>query len=151
MPLYQQVAEKIQQDITAGQLKPGHLAPSEAQIVARWGVARITARKAIAVLRERGLVHTVRGKGTFVGPEGTPHNPRATKAASIAAELAEEIRAGQYERDVPLPSETALAQRFDVAKGTIRAAVAILREQGWAYTVPMRGTYATDPSQWPKG
>src|SRR5690606_23691401 len=61
-------AEKIQQDITAGQLKPGHLAPSEAQIVARWGVARITARKAIAVLRERGLVHTVRGKGTYVGP-----------------------------------------------------------------------------------
>lgn len=31
-----------------------------------YGVARLTARRAVRELRERGLVRTVQGKGTFV-------------------------------------------------------------------------------------
>jgi DNA-binding GntR family transcriptional regulator len=31
-----------------------------------YGIARMTARRAVRELRERGLVHIVTGKGTFV-------------------------------------------------------------------------------------
>jgi DNA-binding GntR family transcriptional regulator len=151
VPLYQQVAEQIRQRIVSGALTPGQPAPSETQIMAEFGVARITARKAVEVLRAEGLIHTIRGKGSYVGAAGTPLADSDTKARRIAAELAAEIRAGQYEQDIPLPSETTLAQRFDAAKGTIRQAIALLREQGWVYTVPQRGTYVFEPEKWPRG
>jgi len=150
VPLYQQLADHIRQRIADGTLQRGQAVPSEAQLMAEFGVARITARKAIEVLRGQGVIHTVQGRGSYVGPPGTPPAAPETKAARIAAELAQEIRAGRYQRDYPLPSETTLQQRFGVAKGTIRAAVALLREQGWVFTVPMRGTYITDPDGWPK-
>jgi DNA-binding GntR family transcriptional regulator len=34
--------------------------------VRRYGVADQTVRKAVGVLRDEGLVHTVNGKGTFL-------------------------------------------------------------------------------------
>lgn len=149
MPLYQQLADRIRQRIADGTLRPGQAVPSEARLVAEFKVARITARKAVQVLRDEGLIHTVQGRGSYVGPLGTPLAAPETKAAQIAAELADEIRSGRYAGEIPLPSETTLCQRYGVAKGTIRAAVALLREQGWAYTVPQRGTYATAPDRWP--
>ncbi|WP_369077226.1 GntR family transcriptional regulator [Paractinoplanes aksuensis] len=38
------------------------------QLVQEHGVARGTARKSLQLLRERGLVVTVVGRGTFVAP-----------------------------------------------------------------------------------
>jgi len=40
--------------------------PSETQIRQEFGVARDTARQAVALLRERGLVYTIAHRGTFV-------------------------------------------------------------------------------------
>jgi GntR family transcriptional regulator len=65
-PLYVQVADAIQARITAGDLPPNRPVPSENQLVQEYGVARGTARKAIQLLRDRGLVVTVVGRGTYV-------------------------------------------------------------------------------------
>jgi GntR family transcriptional regulator len=67
-PLYVQVADLIEGMIRDGTLPPNRPIPSEATIQQRYGVARGTTRKAVEVLRERGLVFTVHGKGTFVAP-----------------------------------------------------------------------------------
>ncbi|MEU1622026.1 GntR family transcriptional regulator [Streptomyces sp. NPDC005722] len=40
--------------------------PSENHLADEYGVARLTARRAAQELRERGLIVTVRGKGSFV-------------------------------------------------------------------------------------
>lgn len=150
VPLYQQLAAVIRERIDSGVLAPGAMVPSEADLVSEFGVARVTVRAAIKVLREQGVIHTVRGEGSFVGPRDAEREPRrGWMFQTIAAELAKEIRAGRHEQDMPLPSEAHLAQRFDVAKGTVRRAVALLREQGWVYTVAGRGTYPADPSRWP--
>ncbi|MER6942461.1 GntR family transcriptional regulator [Nonomuraea sp. NPDC000554] len=150
VPIYQQVAAEIRRRIASGAIPPGHAIPSEHQLVAEFAVSRITATKAIRVLRDEGLVYTVRGQGTFVGPEGAP---RASQASTlyhrIAGEIVERIRGGELRPDLPIPSETTLMQQYEVAKGTVRQAVALLREQGWVFTVPMRGTYVSNPKDWP--
>jgi DNA-binding GntR family transcriptional regulator len=67
-PLYVQVADDIAGRIERGELAPNRLIPSEHRIVQEYGVARGTARRALQLLRERGLVVTVPGRGTFVKP-----------------------------------------------------------------------------------
>jgi GntR family transcriptional regulator len=67
-PLYVQVADAIEARITGGELQPNRPVPSENQLVQEYGIARGTARKAIDLLRERGLVTTVVGRGTYVLP-----------------------------------------------------------------------------------
>jgi GntR family transcriptional regulator len=67
-PVYVQVADILRSRIESGQLLPDRPVPSETQLQQEFGVARGTARKAIAVLREQGLVVTVMGRGSYVNP-----------------------------------------------------------------------------------
>ncbi|MEU4224237.1 GntR family transcriptional regulator [Nonomuraea sp. NPDC026600] len=151
VPLYQQVADKIRRRITGGKIPPGHAIPSEHGLMDEFDVSRITATKAIRLLRDEGLVYTVRGEGTYVGPEDAPRVANATaKHRVIAAELVERIRAGELRPNLPIPSETTLMQQYDAAKVTVRNAVALLREQGWVFTVPARGSYVSPKKDWPK-
>jgi DNA-binding GntR family transcriptional regulator len=152
VPVYKLVADQIRSRIDSGELRPGHAVPSETEIMADQQVSRITARLAVRHLRDEGLVYTIQGKGTFVGPEDAPRvSRRALRHQEIAESLIERIRAGELQPDLPIPSETTLMQEHDVAKGTVRQAVKYLRELGWVYTVPQRGTYVKQRKDWPKG
>ncbi len=68
VPLFRQVADILAARIAAGDLAPGKPIPSESAIQQEFGVARGTARAAVAELRRRGLVVTVPHRGTFVNP-----------------------------------------------------------------------------------
>ncbi|MFE6103720.1 GntR family transcriptional regulator [Streptomyces laurentii] len=74
-PLYIQLAERISVQIASGALAPDRPIPSEHRLAEEYGVARLTARRATQELRERGLVITVRGKGSYVTP--APADPLA--------------------------------------------------------------------------
>ena len=66
-----QIADEIAGKIGRGELAPGDRLPSEADMAAGYAAARMTIARAVRELRERGLVRTVLGKGTFVlAPEG---------------------------------------------------------------------------------
>lgn len=65
-PLYVQLADIIAAKIKTGQLSPDRPIPSENHLADEYGVARLTARRTAQELRERGLIATVRGKGSFV-------------------------------------------------------------------------------------
>ncbi|WP_245740746.1 GntR family transcriptional regulator [Nonomuraea maritima] len=146
-PLYDQLADALRKRIDDGELGPGALVPSESELMAQYGVARITARRAIKELREAGLIYTVRGEGSFVGPQNAPREARAGwQFQSIADDLAAKVRAGRFSEETPLPSETQLSQEYGVAKGTVRRALGLLREQDVVYTVPGRGTYPKPPN-----
>ena len=67
-PVYVQVAGILRTRIESGQLLPDRPVPSESQLEQEFGIARGTARKAIAVLREQGFVVTVKGRGSYVNP-----------------------------------------------------------------------------------
>ncbi|WP_250399427.1 GntR family transcriptional regulator [Streptomyces cellostaticus] len=65
-PLYIQLADVIARQIASGKLAPDRPIPSENHLAEEYGVARLTARRTAQELRERGLIVTVRGKGSFV-------------------------------------------------------------------------------------
>ena len=66
VPPYRQIAEIIRKRIKSGEYPKDSRIPTESEIVETWEVARTTARRAIAVLREEGLVYTVPQRGTYV-------------------------------------------------------------------------------------
>ena len=65
-PLYQSMFEQLSQDVLAGRYKPGQKFPSEAALMKRFGVSRITAGRAVRELQQAGLVERVAGSGTYV-------------------------------------------------------------------------------------
>jgi DNA-binding GntR family transcriptional regulator len=69
VPKYIQLADILEQRIVAGELQPNKPLPSEKFLMAEYGVARGTARRAVEVLRDRDLVFTVPQRGTFVKPK----------------------------------------------------------------------------------
>ncbi|MFB9698169.1 GntR family transcriptional regulator [Amorphoplanes digitatis] len=68
VPSYLQLVEILVERIGRGEWPPNRPIPSELQLVQEFGIARGTVRRAIAVLRERGLVFTVPQRGTYVAP-----------------------------------------------------------------------------------
>jgi DNA-binding GntR family transcriptional regulator len=66
VPIYVQIVDYVTSHIEAGDWAPGHRLPAERDMADRWGVAYLTIRKAMAVLRERGLIISVQGRGTYV-------------------------------------------------------------------------------------
>jgi GntR family transcriptional regulator len=69
-PLFAQVRDALRGEILAGRLGPGDRLPSESELIARFGVSRITVRQALAELQAAELVQTVNGKGSFVTRPG---------------------------------------------------------------------------------
>ncbi|MET7902739.1 GntR family transcriptional regulator [Streptomyces sp. NPDC005355] len=93
-PPYQQAAEAIRAEIKAGKLKPGEQLPSHRELQERFGIANMTARSALRVLREEGLIYTVQGRGSYVadviGPGGEliepkRYSPHQTTAGTVEA------------------------------------------------------------------
>ena len=64
-PLYAQVKRALQMEIE-NQMKPGDLIPSEPALEERFGVSRITVRRALDELVSEGIIVRQQGLGTFV-------------------------------------------------------------------------------------
>src|ERR1700683_4849135 len=60
-----QVATDTEADIDSGTIPPDTRLPTELELAEQYGVSRVTVRRAIALLRERGKVVTVHGRGTY--------------------------------------------------------------------------------------
>ena len=65
-PPHRQIAAWLRARIESGELQPGRKIPSETDIMGETGVARTTARRAVKVLRDEGLVITYGGRGSYV-------------------------------------------------------------------------------------
>jgi GntR family transcriptional regulator len=65
-PLYVQLAGVLRADISAGKLAPHDPVPSESYLEQEHEVSRATVRRAMALLREEGLIYTLPQRGSFV-------------------------------------------------------------------------------------
>lgn len=84
-PLYLQVASKLSNAIAAGLWQADEALPSERMLCELLGVSRVTARKAIDVLFEQGLIVRRQGSGTYIAP-------RLVQPLSRLTSFSEEIR-----------------------------------------------------------
>lgn len=122
--VYEQVAERLKQDIAGGRLAPGQRLPSERDLAEQLEVGRSSVREAIGALQLAGLVETRRGAGSRVAAEapallardvGDRHDagPFALLAAREAFEPAVAAAAAREAAPDPL-AERLLAQMDDV-------------------------------------
>lgn len=89
MPLYYQVATRLQQQIELGVLPVGGRLENEVELADRLGVSRPTMRKAIAYLVERGMLVRRRGVGTQIVH---PKVRRPVELTSLYDDLAKTAR-----------------------------------------------------------
>jgi DNA-binding FadR family transcriptional regulator len=83
------IVEQLLDALTSGELKAGDRLPDQTRLAQSFGVARMTLRSALIVLRDLGLISTARGRqgGTFVAPDARERlreMVRETKISSAA-------------------------------------------------------------------
>jgi DNA-binding GntR family transcriptional regulator len=64
--VWRQIADDIAADIESGDLPAGAQLPSGPALAEVYGVAKATVARAVAALKEDGVVTVVFGRGTFV-------------------------------------------------------------------------------------
>ncbi|GAA2598571.1 MULTISPECIES: GntR family transcriptional regulator [Streptomyces] len=65
-PKYQRIADTLREGIRSGEYGPGDRLPGENDLMVTHGVARMTARQALSVLRDEGVAEARKGAGVFV-------------------------------------------------------------------------------------
>jgi GntR family transcriptional regulator len=110
-PRYYEIQQALRARIE--QLGPDEALPSDAMLCREFGVSRMTARNAVQLLVQEGLVYRVPGRGTFVARQ--PAHRHAAKIWSFSDEMRRRARTPSsrlLERSVnqPTPDEAARLQ-----------------------------------------
>ena len=115
---YARVKQHLKEGLATGRWPPGALMPSEAELVATFGVSRMTVNRALRELQTEGLVQRTQGVGTFAAPLH-----RVSSSLTIR-DLHEEIESRGHRHHAQVhvarqegASET-VAQRLNLAVGT---------------------------------
>ena len=66
LPIYRQIMRQITDAIVGGHMKPGDKLASHRELAAQLVIAPLTVKKAYDELENEGLIHTQRGRGTFI-------------------------------------------------------------------------------------
>lgn len=86
-PLYVQVREDLRNKLKDGEYKPHDCLPSEAKLIALYGVSRITIRQALRDLNTEGLIFSLPGKGNFVSRPKVVQNMQRLEGFAEAMSL----------------------------------------------------------------
>lgn len=71
------------------------------------------------------------------------HDPRPLYV-QLADNIREAITSGEFEPRAFLPTEVAMMREQNLSRGTVRAGLKVLAEQGWIVTIPQRGSYVAE-------
>jgi GntR family transcriptional regulator len=108
-PLYLQIKEVLKQRILDGVYRPHQKLASENELMAAFGVSRITVRQALRDLHNEGLVFSAQGKGTFVS------KPKATQSLESLQGFEESMLAAGFAASSKLLSAAPRRPPKDVA------------------------------------
>ena len=117
-PLYALIKHHIVDAIRDGEMGPGDRVPSEAELVERFGVSRMTANRALRELQSEGIVTRRAGVGSFIAePSPIGH---VIEIRNIAEEIRD--RGHVYQaivvENVPLEADRRTAPLLGVKIGT---------------------------------
>jgi len=114
---YARIKQHLKNELSRGRWPPGAPMPSDAELVAQFGVSRMTVTRALNELRAEGLIERVQGVGTFAA-----HLGRVASQLQIR-DLHEEItaRGHRHHAEVQVARQEAasdaVAQRLGLAPG----------------------------------
>ena len=131
LALYEQVKDFIVRRIQDGSWRAGDRLPSESELVAQFGISRMTVNRALRELVEQGRIVRVAGVGSFVAED----KPQSTllQIANLASEIRQ--RGHDYRCDVLAVERTAatldVASALDLRTGaSVFHALCLHRENG---------------------
>ncbi|MDT0475045.1 GntR family transcriptional regulator [Streptomyces sp. DSM 41014] len=124
-PASRRIADALRSAIESGELRAGDKLPSERALAEQYGAARNTAREAVRLLAEQGLVVAQHGRGVFVREArrlfrfGSDRYSLANRATGLTPFRLEAQRQGKVPRiDVPSIAREVpprdVAERLDV-------------------------------------
>jgi len=126
-PLYRQVQAGIEEMIHANP-RAKEMPLSDAQLAARFGVSRITVRRAVEELVDAGILYRLQGVGTFVRQKKLSERLTLNSFLDAWTQRAGRfnIRIGEFER---ISADNEIATRLAVRRGTELVYVQRLRFQ----------------------
>ncbi len=107
-PLYLQIKDTLKRQILEGTYAPYQRMPSESELMAKFGVSRITVRQALRDLHREGLIFTTQGKGTFAS------KPKAMQDVQHLEGFEEAMNSKGYETSAQLVSIKEISPTKDV-------------------------------------
>lgn len=151
-----QIAADLRAAIRDGRLGPGDALPSAAKLCATYDTSRVTVRRALELLRERGLIDMRSGAVARVRP--TP----SVKIAIVADDWRRHREAGRPGFDATVEEHGIVARqevmRVEAVATPEHIAAALGLEDGedavmrfvrmWADETPVRLAYAWFPASW---
>jgi GntR family transcriptional regulator len=141
---YQEIADRLRDQIDAGLLQPGERLPSEPDLVKTFDASRNTVRLAIALLTNQGLVVTRQGLGTFVNEPAVPFTallsrvavqPVAQSLSTLLPEVSNTEAEAETSRQVveKSPASASVAEKLEIETGDL---VVVRRRHGSIGGVP---------------
>jgi GntR family transcriptional regulator len=141
---YQQIADRLRDQIDSGVLQPGERLPSEPDLVRQFDASRNTVRLALALLTNQGLVVTRQGLGTFVTEPARPFTALLSRVATqppvqSASTVLPEVSRAESEAETSrliverAPASPSVAEKLEIAHGDL---VVVRRRSGTIGEVP---------------
>jgi GntR family transcriptional regulator len=141
---YQQIADRLRDQIDSGALQPGERLPSEPDLVRQFDASRNTVRLALALLTNQGLVVTRQGLGTFVTEPSRPFTallsritsqPAVQSTSTVLPEVSNARAEAETSRQVVerSPASVSVAEKLEIAPGDL---VVVRRRSGTIGDVP---------------
>jgi GntR family transcriptional regulator len=141
---YQQIADRLRDQIDSGALEPGERLPSEPDLVRQFDASRNTVRLALALLTNQGLVVTRQGLGTFVTEPARPFTallsrvtsqPQVQSTSTVLPEVSRGDTEAETSRQIveKYPASPSVAEKLEIASGTL---VVVRRRSGSIGEVP---------------
>lgn len=126
---YRWVADELRKEINNGTRRPGERLPTQGELAAQYKVSRATVIQALDLLREKGLIITRQGSGTFVKGDrgdGTDRGEGHRSQPSAGADLGDaegdgedDVWAVVSERVPPVVLQPYLEEAFEATAVTL--------------------------------
>jgi GntR family transcriptional regulator len=110
LPLYYQFKNLIKQKIKSGEWKVNERIPSEAELIAEYGVTHHTVIKALNDLTREGLIYAKKGKGRFVSPD------KITEKLQILSSYTESLKERGIIPDIRVINKELISPEMFVAR-----------------------------------
>ncbi len=134
LPLYRQIENYIVECIHDSRYPQGMLIPSEEEFCRMFQTSRMTVRKATNNLISRGMLHSIKGKGTFVSKfnfEKTMNSVTGWRDTMLAAGYRTKTKVLRLEKDI---CDEKIAKYLNIPVG---AEIYILERLRYADDIPV--------------